>query len=434
MHMPTFAKPHLSGKKARIGSLIIPTDPYWIQALEAVVRTAHEIGDELVYLQPATTMEDLDKLAKDDLIELILAHDLDVLISTGLPVPVMDVLLAAGLPVICLAEVPKDHPLYTCMVSLYQGGKIAGEYIGQALQGKGHVVCAWAGLESYVTKGKERLSGFQDALKAYPQISVQDIPAYWSYAKAYPELKKALEHYPRMIDALFGVSDTIMLAARDVGLELGVVNKHTLLVGLNGDAEVLAGVADGSIAATVDIASEKLGASAMLMAHQITQGGPQARYIPQDFQLITRQNLATIATQKLAAIASVANRMVGYNRMQERDRLTQLEISMQINRQVGSLLERKEMFSTISHLVEQHYGYAWMCVLRWNDQEGRLVFYEGSLPPALQAVTLEQDELVRHVFETNTAVYIPDTQVTHRWHGGPDWQNIRSRAVLPIPL
>jgi signal transduction histidine kinase/AraC-like DNA-binding protein len=247
-------------------------------------------------------------------------------------------------------------------------------------------------------------------------------------------LKRAFQDYPQHIDALFGISDTILLAARDAGLEQGVVDARTLLVGLNGDPDVLAGIAEGHITATVDIASERLGASAMHLAHEIAFGGPQSRFLPQGFRLITRENLATISTQKLAALASVATRVVGYNRMQEQDRLNQMEISMQINRQVGSLLERKELFQTISQLVAKHYGYAWMSVLRWSEKENRLVFSEGNLSPGMRAELLEQDELVLRVFEMQKAIYIPDTQVSQRWHGGPEWCGVRSRAVLPIPL
>ena len=71
-------------RAARIGSLIIPTDPYWIQALQAIVHTSHELGDELVLLQPAATLQELYTVPPQDLVDQVLAHDLDALICTGI--------------------------------------------------------------------------------------------------------------------------------------------------------------------------------------------------------------------------------------------------------------------------------------------------------------------------------------------------------------
>lgn len=420
--------------RPRIGSLVIPTDPYWVQALEAITATARELEDELIVLQPAASLQELYALATDELVDQILAHNLDAFICTAPPIPVIEALLEEGLPIVCLAEISIDHPLFTRMFSLYQGGDMAGEFIGKKLQGKGHAVCIWAGLEEMATRGNPRLEGFCDALENYPGISTGTIAAYWSYSRSYPVIHKAFQKYPRRIDALFGVSDTILLAARAAGKELGILNENTVLVGLNGDPDVLAAIAAGEIDATVDIASEILGAESVKIAHQVALGGRQPRELPQKFELITRENVASIATHKLAAMASVTNRMVGYNRQQEQDRLNQLEISMEITRQIGSLFDRKRLFSVIQDLVKRNYGFEWMQILRWSEAEGKLDFYEGNPSQASRKTSLENDELIHLVFQTSEPILIPDSRTSQRWQSSLDWQDVRSRAILPIQL
>jgi signal transduction histidine kinase/ABC-type sugar transport system substrate-binding protein/AraC-like DNA-binding protein len=420
--------------RSRIGSLVIPTDPYWVQAVESITATARELEAELIVLQPAASLQELYAVPTDQLVDQISAHNLEAFICTAPPIPVIEALLAKGLPIVCLAELTIDHPSFTRMFSLYRGGKMAGEYIGHRLHGKGHAVCIWAGLEEMITQGKPRLNGFLDALSNYPGISSAAIPAYWSYARSYPVIKKAFRKYPQPINALFGVSDSILLAARDAGKELGILNEDTVLVGLNGDPDVLALIATGEIDATVDIAPEVLGAEAVKIAHQIVHGGKQPRELPQKFELVTQENVASVASHKLAAMASLTNRMVEYNRQQVQDRLNQLEISMEITRQIGSLLDRKQLFAAIHDLVRRYYGFEWMQILRMSDLDHKLYLYEGNPSTASQQITSEKDELIQQVFKTGEAVLIPDCSTSQRWHAGTVWNEIRSRAVLPIQL
>ena len=427
--------PALQRFSVRIGTLVVPTDPYWISAFEAITKENRKIGDDLIVLQPAATMEALYAISTDDLVDQILAHDLDVLITTLVSVPVMDALLSEGLPVICLSELAGyTHPLFTSMSSLYDGGKIAGQYIGEKLGGKGNVICVSAGLEKIITTGQSRLEGFKDGLAAFPEVKIDHIPTYWEYNRAYSELLVIFENYSCPIDAIFGVSDAIILAARDAGCCLGLITDKTILVGLNGDPLALASVAEGTLTATVDTASELLGTRAANLAHQAGMGIQLPGIVNQNFQMITRENVASIATRKLTAIADIPTQMVGYSRQQEHERLSQLEISMEITRQIGSLLDRNRLVEVISALVHQYYGYDWMRILRWSEKDHCLAPYEGKPSPASERIPIEQDQLLLQVFLSNEMVYIPDLRTSRRWHTGKEWESIRSRAVLPIEL
>ena len=424
------SKPHVP----RLGTIIIASDPYWIQALEAIIHASQKLGDELIVMAVAATDDELQKIPTDDIVDQILSYDLDVLICSIEATPLILTLLNENLPVVCLSEMEFCHPLFTGASSLYEGGKIAGEVIRKKLKGKGHALCINAGLEKIPTQGQSRTAGFDDALQPFPEISVEHIPAYWSYNRAYPALLAALEGYPQRIDAIFGVSDTLLLAARDAGRKLGVVDDQTVLVGLNGDPAALAAVAEGEIEATIDTASEYLGSEAVRIAHQLVSGRPQPEIIQQKFHLITRENVASVATRKLTAIADIPSHMVGYNREQESERLAQLEVSLEITQQIGSLQDRERVIQIISELVNKNYGYDWFRILRWSKSEQKLVLYGGVLSPVSRQMPAEQDWLLNHAFRTNEVIYIADTQTSRRWRLSRDWGQIRSRALLPIQL
>lgn len=418
----------------RIGTLITPTDPYWVQTLEAIIHANQKVGDELVLLQPAATLEDLGAIPPDDLIDQILANDLDALITTLVSIPVLQALVEAGLPVIELAESEFRHPLLTAMSSLYEGGCMAGRFVAERLKGRGRAVCITAGLEHIVEKGSSRYQGFADALRDYPGIELVRVPAYWTYTPAYHALLNSLADCPRPIDAMFGVSDTVILAARDAGRKLGAIDEHTVLVGLNGDPLALAAVEEGDLAATIDTASEELGAEAATVVHLAAQGRPMPALIQQRFKLITRDNVAGIATRKLVAIADIPTHLVGYSRQQELDRRTQLEISFEITRQIAALLDSGHLVRVIGELVRAHFNYDWMRILRWSPIERKLVLYGGETSPAASLIPLEQDWLLQQVFISGQVAFIPDIHTSRRWRGGAEWEQVRARAVLPIQL
>ncbi len=418
----------------RVGTIIIVSDPYWIQALESIIHTSQKLGDELIVLAPAATEDDLRAIPMDDLVDQILAHELDVLICSFEATPFILSLLSENLPIVCLSEMDFHHPLFTTTSSLYEGGKIAGEYVAKKLKGSGHALCINARLEKYSTKGQSRTAGFDDALQPFPGISIEHIPAYWIYNKAYPALLSALEGYPQHIDAIFGVSDTILLAARDACRKLGLIDNHTVLVGLNGDPAALAAVAEGEMSATIDTASEFLGSEAMKIAHQLVSGKPQPDMIQQKFRLITRENVASVATRKLTAIADIPSHMVGYSREQESERLVQLEVSLEITQQIASLQDRERVIQVVSELVSKYYGYEWVRILRWSKEERKLLAYGGALSPVSRQMAVDQDWLLNHAFRANELIYIPDTQTSRRWRLSRDWNEIRSRALLPIQL
>jgi diguanylate cyclase (GGDEF)-like protein len=419
----------------RIGLMIIPSDPYWILIYQTILKTNERIGDELIALHPATTIEQLDHYVPESIIDQVLAHDLDALITTEIPPDVLAGLLDHGLPVICLAEVVKQaHPLLTIFSELYEGGYIAGEYIAQQLGGIGHAMVVSAAKMKIISVGQSRLKGFIDALHGFPDILIDHIPCYWGYNETYAEMINIFEDYQKPIDAIFGISDSIMFAVRDAGLKTGKISQETILVGLNGDPQSLVAVAEGTFSATVDIATEQVGIKAMEFAHQAALGKPIPKTIPQQCKLVTAKNVADAASRKLAVVADLPNYLVGYDRQKEHERVLLYAALVDINHQIGSLLNHEQLSKGICDAVRKGFGYEWTRILRYSESEDQLVDYGGDLSPCSRQISLTQDWLLKKVIENGESIIIPDIQISSRWKLGDEWGQIRARAVLPIRM
>ena len=157
--------------------MILPSDPFWIQIHQSIVKTNQRIGAELVTLHPANSMNQLDRYTPEAMIDQILAHNLDALITTQIPSEVLTGLLDHGLPVLYLAEVvDQRHPLLTTLAEMDEGGRIAAEYIAQKLKGKGHVMIVTAAKLNVLSVGQSRLRGFIKAMQQFPEIQVEHIP------------------------------------------------------------------------------------------------------------------------------------------------------------------------------------------------------------------------------------------------------------------
>ena len=419
----------------RIGLMIIPSDPFWIQIYQAIVKTNQRLCNELITLHPATMMDQLDTLKPEVIIDQVLAQGLDVLITTEVPSLILSGILERGLRVICLAEVVHvDHPMLTILADMHKGGYMAGEMIGQHLGGSGHAVIVTAAKMKIQSIGQSRLAGFMDAMKQYPGIQVDHIPCFWTYQDTYKELLTVFQDYPSPIDAVFGISDSILFAVRDAAQEKGRIDKHTILVGLNGDPQMLVEVAEGTVLATIDVDAEGVGIQSMEYAHQAAYGNPIPKTIPWVYQMVTRENVAAVAAHKLTVLADLPNHLVGYDRQKEHDRLLQFEAMAEVSHQIGAMLSRAELSEGISLAVQKAFGYEWTRILHTCESGDRLVYYGGVLSPDSTQIPIEQDELLQMVLANSEPIIIPDTDTAYRWHVGQEWKTLRARAILPIPF
>jgi diguanylate cyclase (GGDEF)-like protein len=417
----------------RIGLMIIPSDPFWIQIYHSIVRANEDIGDDLITLHPAGKMNQIDRFAPETIVDQVIAHSLDALITTQIPDEILSGLLEHGLPVLCLAEVIHlSHPRLTLFSEMDEGGAIAAEYLGQRLDGRGHVMIVTAGKLKISSVGQSRLRGFMNGMQQFPEIQVDHIPCSWDYQDTFNEMLRVFENYQKPIDAVFGISDSIMFAVRDAGIKTGKLPPQAVLIGLNGDPQALVAVAEKTFQATVDVGIEQVGGTALKFAHQAAYGKPIPGRIPFAYQLVTYENVATVAARKLSILADIYNHLVGFDRQREHDRLVQFEAAVEISHQIGSLLNSEQISAVISTAVRKGFGYEWVRILRFAELKKELSDYAGELSPASRQMPIAEDQLLYTVLANNAPIIIPDTQTSFRWHTGAEWSQVRSRAILPV--
>lgn len=422
----------------RIGSQIGPYDPFWVQVREAVNQKAQQLGLDLIPIEIAGRPDTLPAEEQIGVVEELLAQELDVLICWNFPQTMIDQILAGGLPVIYLSESQIRHPLFVSPQGLYEAGRMVGDYFAQRLKGRGRVLCVGGLTEEQGREdGRTRINGFYDALHKFPTISIRHVPSHWRYEQAYQQIEAILKEMHPPIDAIFGLSDPIALAARDVLRALGWTTENTLIAGVNGDPLALAALADSSLSATVETSAWEFGNQAV----EIARRAARREILPDHFsyrpRLVTSENLTEVALQKLLAIADLPSRLVGVNRQLQQNRLTQMETSAAINRRVGGLLDRHQLSHEIADLIRINYGYDDVQLYLWSQAEAAFILERDDSDPAREekpAIPLEQSGILGEALRLNEPIFIPDARHSHRFPPDPKWPNTLSRVVLPIRL
>jgi signal transduction histidine kinase/AraC-like DNA-binding protein/DNA-binding response OmpR family regulator len=151
--------------------------------------------------------------------------------------------------------------------------------------------------------------------------------------------------------------------------------------------------------------------------------------------LITSQNAAEVAAQKLAAIVNLYNRMMDTRRQQQQQRLTQLQTSLEISRRVGSILDHRRLSHEIANLIRANYKYDRVQILHWLEQEQLLVPHQSSQGQANRTgIPLAGSGVLGQVLMHNEPIFIPDMHRSPRFPPDPNWPDTRTRVVLPIRM
>lgn len=421
--------------QVRIGSQIEPGDPFWVQVREAVSRQAQQMAVDLVPLELSRHPFSLSNDERAALLEEVLAQDLHALIVQSLPPDLLHSLLQAGLAIVGLDETPLDHPLFASICGLYDAGVMIGTFLAQQLGGRGRVLSVGGLVELGQEDGSTRLAGLRHAVAPYPAIHLHHVPTAWNYEQARHQSRAALANWPTPIDAIFGLSDSVALAARDVAAELDLLAPHTLVAGVNGDPLALAAITEGTMSVTVETSAAHMGADAVQLAYQAARGEALPRQFPFHLRLVTQDNVVQVTMDKLIALADLPSRLVGVNRRLEHQRLTQLEVSAAINRRVGALLDRRRLSQEIADLIRVNYGYEEVQLFLWSDPDQMLTLdYPTPAPGQRGRIPLAEAHLLGEALTRGKPIFIPDAQHSPRFAPDPQWSATRSRVVLPIRL
>ncbi|MCS6827032.1 MAG: helix-turn-helix domain-containing protein [Caldilinea sp.] len=417
----------------RVGFGISPGDPFWVQVREAVKQRAESLGLELIPLKTPRIGETGDVHLR--FLEELKAREISALISHVLPESFMLAILNNGIPLICSEDTMLRHPKLVSVHGLGRAALMAAEYIVERLQGSGRVLMVGARRDGSLT-ATLRIQGFRTALQHQPALHCLHVGDGWRYEETVEQL---LEESPEWtaqleggVDAIFGLSDSLALAGRDVCRKLSLIRPRTVIVGVNGDPLAIAAIQEGEMDATIDTNPRDLGYHLAEFAHRAALGRLLPDHFPYTFELVTSANVSQVAVRKLVFIADLPSRLVDVNRRLEQQRLVQLETSLEINQRIGSILDQHELLTTIGEIIGTRYACDEVHFLLWSNTERVLTRFRPDGVHTEEKVPLAAAGPLAHALLNNQPVYIPDTFNSQRYAPDPQWPDTRSRVVLPV--
>ncbi len=413
-----------------IGIQLASADPFWVVVRESAYARAHELGVRVV-----SRDLDLQLLTGDEQVgwlEELLAQDLNALVVQGIDQALARPVLEAGVPLIVASESDVHHPLATSPNGLYDIAQQLGRQVAERLAGQGRILVL-GGLVEGFERGYSRLHGLLQAMKAFPGIRVGHIPTPWAADAAREYLSDALAELGYRPDAIIGLSDLLALAARDVGRNLGLVDERTLVAGFNGDLLAVAGVLSGSMFATADIMPNLLGRQLVDIAYRAGLGEPLTPHFGYHTRLITADNAAAAASEKLVALAALPSLLSGFSRDLEQRRVTQLNTSLAIGQRIGSLLDRQQLRHEIADEIRANYGYDDLRLFLWSERDKQLVpDMPGEAGERVAPIPLAEAGLLAYTLLRNRPTFIADAQHSAPYPPDSGTPDCRSRVILPI--
>jgi len=225
-----------------LGVTLLTKEHVFYRDLEKGLReSAEEKGFNLV-----VTSGDWDLAKQQGQIENFIVQKVAAIIvcpvnSKGIG-PAIEKANSAGIPVFT-ADIKADGGKVVCHIASdnYLGGKLAGEYLAKALNGKGKVAIID---QPIVESTIERVRGFEEVMRGYPGIHVVAKPNGDGVRdKAMKAAEDLLQGYPDL-NGIFGINDDSALGALSAIESAG--RKGIVVIGFDAIPEARAAILRGS--------------------------------------------------------------------------------------------------------------------------------------------------------------------------------------------
>lgn len=249
------------------------TNPYWVMTKNGVEDAAAKYGVKVI-LYDCQNDPAIQRNNVEDLIQAKVDAILITSIVTGSRASgaAADAAVRAGIPVIGVdTSCGSPRVAVTIRTDNVLGGRLAGKYIAEELNGKGKVIV----LEGPAgdTNSALRVGGFKEVIAKYPNIKiVASQPADWSRVKGLNTMENLLQAFPD-VDAVFGANDEMALGAIEA-LKAARKLKTTIVVGFDATPDALKSIKAGKMSATIQQHPYEEGYRAVELAIKILRDEP----------------------------------------------------------------------------------------------------------------------------------------------------------------
>ena len=169
----------------------------------------------------------------------------------------------------------------------YQGGRIAGEYIVDKLNGRGRVALL-EGIPGHETGDARRL-GFHSAVEGTGIKVVASLTANWERDQGFNVFQNMLQANPD-IEALFACNDLMALGAIEA-IDAAGRTGEILVVGFDALEDAKHAILTDRMEGSVAQHPYEMGRLAVLKAVSVLEGEPVDAYVPVEIELITADDL-----------------------------------------------------------------------------------------------------------------------------------------------
>lgn len=279
------AAPAPAAGKVTIGlSISTQNNPFFVTLKEGAEKAAKEAGADLIVVD---AQDDTAKQISgvEDLIQkkvsVILINPTDsAAIATA-----VESANKANIPVITVDRAAEGGKVVSHIASdNVKGGQMAGEFVLQALGGKGNIV-ELQGIAG-TSAARDRGQGFHSAVDGKDGVKVvASQPADFDRAKGLSVMENILQGN-KDVQAVFAHNDEMALGALQA---VEATGKKILVVGFDATDDAVKAVNDGKMAATVAQKPAAIGETAVLTAMKVAKGEKVESFIPVDLELVTKK-------------------------------------------------------------------------------------------------------------------------------------------------
>lgn len=267
----------------RIGiSLSTLNNPFFVTLRDGALDEANRLGIDLVVADaqdnPAKQLSDIEDFIQQDL-DLILINPTD---SDAIVTAVLEA-NDVGIPVITVDRGSNGGEVVCHIASdNVAGGRMAGEYLANLLNGEGRVIELQGILGT--SAARDRGKGFGQAMENYPDIKIiAQQTANFNRAEGLMVMENLLTAYPE-VDGVFAHNDEMALGAIEALKSAGMLD-DVVVVGFDAIDDAVKAVEAGEMDATVAQQPYEMGKLGVFHAFNYLELGTV--YIPVDLKLVT---------------------------------------------------------------------------------------------------------------------------------------------------
>lgn len=269
-------------------------NPFFVAVKEGAEAQAKEMGFELVVTDaqnnPGQQLADVENLLQQNLDVLIIdPTDSDAIVEA------VKKANEANIPVFTIDRASNGGEVLTHIgFDAIKSGNIAGQFLADALGGKGKIVEIQGILGTNVAQ--DRSKGFNQIMDENEGMEViARQAADFDRGKALKVMEDILQANPD-IDAVYAANDEMALGAL-AAIEAAGRLDEIILIGCDAVDPALDAIRNGSLEATIAEPPFFLGKEAIIIADKIAKGETIDELIILDSNLVTPDNVDTIKTR-----------------------------------------------------------------------------------------------------------------------------------------